>query len=84
MFTPATNLSLDPKQKRLLELLARAGTTPQSVARKCEVIMLAAAGGSNASIAQRTGLSRPTVIATRAVAWKHCGSGRNANAPAGC
>jgi len=31
MFTPATAVSLDPSQKRALESLARAGTTPQSV-----------------------------------------------------
>ena len=42
-----------------------AGTTPQVVARKCKVILLASAGVSNNSIAQQTGLSRPTVIATR-------------------
>ena len=66
MFTPATAVSLDPSQKRALESLARAGTTPQSVARKCEVILLASAGVANNSIAQKTGLSRPTVIAARA------------------
>jgi transposase len=65
MFTPATALSLDPPQKLALESLARAGTTPQSVARKCQVILLASAGVANNAIAQRTGLSRPTVIATR-------------------
>jgi len=66
MFTPATALSLDPPQKLALESLARAGTTPQAVARKCQVVLLAAAGLANNAIAQQTGLSRPTVIATRA------------------
>ena len=65
MFTPATPLSVDASQKLVLESLARAGTTPQSVARKCEVILLASAGVPNNSIAQQTGLSRPTVIAAR-------------------
>jgi transposase len=65
MFTPATALSLDSSQRRVLESLARAGTTPQSVARKCEVVLLASAGAANNSIARQTGLSRPTVIATR-------------------
>ena len=65
MFTPATALSLDGPQKLALESLARAGTTPQSVARKCQVILLASAGVANHAIAQQTGLSRPTVIATR-------------------
>jgi transposase len=66
MFTPAAALSLDPLQKHTLESLARAGSTPQRVARKCEVILLAAEGIPNNAIAQKTGLSRPTVIATRA------------------
>src|SRR6202162_2338887 len=66
MFTPAPALALDPAQKRLLESLARAGGTPQSVAHKCRVILLASEGTPNHFIAQQTGLSRPTVIATRA------------------
>src|SRR5579871_6152200 len=66
MFTPATALALDPRQKLDLESLARAGTTAQSVARKCQAILLASAGVANNAIAQQTGLSRPTVIATRA------------------
>jgi hypothetical protein len=63
MFTPAAALSLDPPQKHTLESLARAGGTPQGLARKCEVILLAAEGIPNNAIAQKTGLSRPTVIA---------------------
>ena len=65
MFTPATALPLDLSQKQVLESLGRAGRTPQVVARKCKVILLASEGVSNNSIAQQTGLSRPTVIATR-------------------
>jgi transposase len=65
MFTPAAAISLDPSQKLALESLARAGTTPQSVARKCQVILLASGGVANNAIALQTGLSRPTVIATR-------------------
>jgi transposase len=66
MFTPATALPLHPSQKNVLESLARAGSTPQLLARKCGVVLLAAEGVPNNAIAQRTGLSRPTVIATRA------------------
>ena len=65
MFTPAAALALDPAQKQALESLARAGATPQSVARKCRVVLLASEGISNNLIANQTGLSRPTVIATR-------------------
>ena len=65
MFTPAAALVLDPSQKRVLESLVRASGTPQSVARKCRVILLASEGVSNNQIADQTGLSRPTVIGTR-------------------
>jgi DNA-binding CsgD family transcriptional regulator len=66
MFTPAPALVLDVTQRQALESLARTGATPQSVARKCQVILLASQGVSNNQIAEHTGLSRPTVIATRA------------------
>src|SRR5215469_3661127 len=66
MFTCATALMMDDSQKRQLESWARAGSTPQRMARKCQVILLANRGISNYAIAQQTGLSRPTVLATRA------------------
>ena len=66
MFPPASAVLLEPSQKQVLESLARAGNTPQRVARKCQVILLAAEGVPNNAIAHQTGLSRPTVIATRA------------------
>jgi transposase len=66
MFTRATALSIDEAQRQQLESWVRAGTTPQRLARKCEAILLASQGVSNHSIAQQTGLSRPTVLATRA------------------
>src|ERR1700722_9184320 len=43
MFTPAAPLPLDLFQKRVLESLGRSGRTPQVVARKCKVILLASA-----------------------------------------
>jgi transposase len=66
MFIAAGPLPLDCSQKHVLESLARAGSTPQLLARKCKVILLASEGRPNNAIAQQTGLSRPTVIATRA------------------
>jgi transposase len=66
MFARAAALALDEAQKRQLESLARAGTTPQKVARKCQVMLLASQGISNRAIARQMGLSRPTVLATRA------------------
>jgi transposase len=66
MFTSAAALVLDSHQKQHLESLARSGSTPQRVARKCRVILLASDGVANHAIAQQVGLSRPTVLATRA------------------
>ena len=66
MFTRAPALMIDETQRQQLESWARAGPTPQRVARKCKVILLASRGVSNHAIAQQTGLSRPTILATRA------------------
>lgn len=66
MFTPAAALVLSEGQKLELEALARAGTTPQRLARRCRALLLAGRGLANLAIARQTGLSRPTVLATRA------------------
>src|SRR5260221_11069341 len=66
LIAPDTDFSLDRSQRQGLESMAHAGRTPQAVARKCKVILLASEGVSNLGIAQQTGLSRPTVIAMRA------------------
>lgn len=66
MFIRAAALMINEAQKQQLESWARAGTTPQRVARRCMVILLASQGASDHSIAQQTGLWRPTVLATRA------------------
>src|SRR6266576_3563990 len=66
MFATAAALSVEDDVKRQLEALVRSGTTPQRVAQKCRVILLAQQGISNHSIAKQLGLSRPTVIAARA------------------
>ena len=66
MFAPAVPLAISAAQQQHLEALARAGTTPQRLARRCQVILLASQGMANRAIAQQTGLSRPTVLATRA------------------
>jgi transposase len=66
VFTRAAALPINEVLSQQLESLARAGTTPQRTARKCEVILLASQGLSNYSIAQQTGLSRPTILTVRA------------------
>jgi transposase len=59
-------LAVNEEQRRQLDGLIRTGATPQRTARKCQVVLLASQGVSNHSIAQQTGLSRPTVLAVRA------------------
>ena len=66
MFLRAVALAVDDGQRRELEGLVRAGTTPQRIARKCRVILLASEGVSNHAIAQQIGLTRPTILAVRA------------------
>lgn len=65
MFRPAAALDVSEAQKRQLEALARAGTTPQRVACRCRVILLASQGVANHAIGQQTGLSRPAILAAR-------------------
>lgn len=66
MFTPAKAVVIAPEHRRDLEALLRAPSTPQGVARKCRVILLAGDGLSNSTIARQAGMSRPTILATRA------------------
>jgi len=66
MFTPATAVVITPEQRRDLEALVRAPSTPQGVVRKCRVILLAGDSLSNSAIARQTGMSRPTILTTRA------------------
>src|SRR5574341_2180704 len=66
MFTPAAPLAIEAAQQQQLEALVRAGTTTQRLAQRCRVVLLASQGLANRAIAQQTGLSRPTVLATRA------------------
>jgi transposase len=65
MFVSAAALMITPEQRQQLEALSRAGSTPQNVARKCRVVLLAGDGVPNNSIAQQTGLSRPTILGVR-------------------
>jgi transposase len=66
MFTSAPALPLDPTQQQRLEHLVRAGTTPQKVAQRARIILLASEGRPNRAIAKAVGMSRPTVLLWRA------------------
>jgi transposase len=62
---PAPALALSPGQKAELEGLVRSGNTPQNLARRCRLLLLAHEGVANQSIAGQLELSRPTVVAWR-------------------
>ena len=66
MFAPASALALSDSQRLHIDALLRNGNTPQKVASRCRIVLLAHQGLSNRSIAQQLELSRTTVSALRA------------------
>lgn len=65
MFTPAPALALSDDQVSELKARLRNGNTPQKVALRCRIVLLAHEGVANQSIAQQLNVSRPTVVALR-------------------
>jgi len=62
MRSASVSIILSPEQHRSLESWTRAPTTPQSTVMRAKIVLLRAQGLTNTSIAQRLGVSRPTVI----------------------
>jgi len=65
MRASAPALVLSVGQKSELEGLVRNGSTPQKVALRCRLLLLAHDGVANQTIAEQLSLSRPTVLALR-------------------
>jgi len=65
MFTPARALSIDDTQRKRLRVLAHSGNTPQKVALRARIVLLASEGVPNNAIAARLGTTRPTVLLWR-------------------
>ena len=65
MFTPARALAIDDNQRKRLRFLAHSGRTPQKVARRARIVLLASEGVPNNAIAARLGTTRPTVLLWR-------------------
>jgi transposase len=61
----AAALPLSVEERRTLEAWARAQNTPQGVALRSRIVLLAAAGKANSAVAREVGVSRPTVILWR-------------------
>jgi transposase len=66
MFTPARALRIDGNQRKRLRFLAQSGKTPQKLALRARIVLLASEGVSNNAIAARLGTTRPTVLLWRA------------------
>ena len=58
-------IALGAEHRRVLETWIRAHNTPQSIAVRARIIVMAAQGLSNRRIAHELGISRPTVIMWR-------------------
>jgi transposase len=65
MFTPAAPLKTNRVQRRRLSAFVRSGKTPQRVVLRARVVLLAAQGVPNNSIAHQLQISRPTVLLWR-------------------
>jgi transposase len=65
MWSPAAPLSVSPEQRRTLESWSRAHNTPKIVATRADIVLLAAKGRSNNSIARQLGITRVSVIEWR-------------------
>ena len=65
MFAPARALWIDDPQRKRLRFLAKSGKTPQKVALRARIILLASAGAPNNAIAAQLGTTRPTVLLWR-------------------
>ena len=61
MRTASFEITLSPSDRAQLEQWESAQGTPQQVALRCRIILMALAGEQNQTIAARLGVSRPTV-----------------------
>ena len=58
-------MGLRPGDRELLESWMRSSSIRAGLAQRARIVLLAAAGVSNTEIAERVGVSRPTVIGWR-------------------
>ncbi len=65
MWTPAETLPITEAHRRTLEQWLRAQRTPQQVALRVRIILMAADGAANNRVAAELGVSRSTVILWR-------------------
>ena len=61
----AAALPISPGDQAALRRWANAAQAPATLVRRAKILLLAAEGVANSEIAERLGVSRPTVIAWR-------------------
>ena len=66
MWNPAAALSMPSEQRQTLQAWVNARNTPQKIAFRARLILLASEGHPNRQIARALGTSRPTVVL-----WRH-------------
>src|SRR5665647_2935937 len=62
---PAPGLSISEFERLELQRLTRSSSVSAGLAKRARIVLLAGQGLSNTAIAERVGVSRPTVIAWR-------------------
>jgi transposase len=65
MPTSAAPLPISPGDQAVLRRWANAAQAPATLVQRAKILLLAAEGAANSEIAERLGVSRPTVIAWR-------------------
>ena len=83
MWKAAEALPMTMEQKRTLEAWVRARSTPQTIALRAQICLLAAEGMANNAIAKKLQTSRPTVTLWRKRFQQHGVVGLSEEAPKG-
>ncbi|EKD67530.1 MAG: hypothetical protein ACD_48C00356G0001 [uncultured bacterium] len=65
MWTVASAIPVSDTEHQILQRLVQAPSTPQGIAKRCRIVLLAQEGIANHSIARALSISRPTVLLWR-------------------
>ncbi len=65
MWTAAASLLIPDQEKQILQGLVKAPSTPQGIALRARIVLLAGSGMANYAIAKKLSVARPTVLLWR-------------------
>src|SRR5258708_14083071 len=65
MWTRAAAITISDEEQRILQRLEQAPSTPQGIAQRCRIVLLAVEGRANHAIARALSISRPTIMLWR-------------------